>query len=154
MPTANTDAGGVDLLILTKLMRESNNWGGGRNPIRRPGTYVITGGAIALDFLKPGQYYRILGSVFNDGVYRYGAESDLMDETFEGGIWALFVTRDFIADAQEIATWETKYGDSAVSPFTMESFGGYSYQKAVRDGTSGGGWESALTSMIRRWRKL
>lgn len=37
------------------------------------GTFTIENGAIDLSDtdIKPGQYYRIIGSVFNDGVYQY-----------------------------------------------------------------------------------
>ena len=37
---------------------------------RQRGTYTVTGGTLQLDGLQTGQYFRILGSMFNDGVYQ------------------------------------------------------------------------------------
>ena len=57
--------------MLEELMRECRNYfliPGGVHP----DTYTIKDGSIALPFLVYGQYFRIVGSVFNDGVYEYG----------------------------------------------------------------------------------
>ena len=35
------------------------------------GTYTIEDGGITLPFLAKGQYFRICGSVFNDGLHQY-----------------------------------------------------------------------------------
>ena len=49
------------------------------------GKYTITNGSINLSFLLDGQYFRIVGSALNDGVYQYPA-SCLKDEQFEGSV--------------------------------------------------------------------
>ena len=49
------------------------------------GTFTIKDGGIALPFLANGQYFRIIGSVFNDGLHQYPA-ADLVDEEFSGAI--------------------------------------------------------------------
>ena len=50
-------------------------------------TYEIKGGKIApLDFLQNNQYFRIVGSVFNDGVYQNTAYLTLTDEIFSGAV--------------------------------------------------------------------
>ena len=118
------------------------------------GTYTIEDGGIALPFLANGQYFRIFGSVFNDGLHQYPA-SDLKAETFEGTVWALAVPQDVIDLAVEIEAWETKNGDASVSPYQSESFGGYQYSKAT-DSVSGGSvtWQSAFRSRLSAWRKL
>lgn len=111
------------------------------------------------------QYFRIMGSVFNDGVHQKGLGSDaLHDETFYGSVWAMAVPPSVIALAEEIEKWQEKYGsvDSAsMSPFNSESFGGYSYSKSTGggsyygDGASGGnGWKSAFADRLNRWRKI
>lgn len=120
-----------------------------------PGTFAIKGGRIDLPFLKDGQYFRIIGSVFNDGLHQYHAppaedtppvaeetdaaeglepegteepkESDLTDETFDGKIWALAIPREIIKIAAEMAEWQEKYGAKAAGVYQSESFGGYSY---------------------------
>ena len=118
------------------------------------GTYTIEDGGITLPFLENGQYFRICGSVFNDGLHQYPA-SDLKAETFEGNVWALAVPQAVIDLATEIEAWQTKNGDASVSPYQSESFGGYSYSKAT-DSASGGAvtWQSAFRSRMNAWRKL
>ena len=118
------------------------------------GTYTIEDGGIALPFLANGQYFRIVGSVFNDGLHQYPA-SDLKAETFEGTVWALAVPQAVIELAFEIEAWQKKNGDASVSPYQSESFGGYSYSKAT-DSVSGGAvtWQSAFRSRLNAWRKI
>ena len=105
-----------------------------------------------LDFLQEGQYFRIVGSVFNDGVYQYPATS-LTDEVFEGAVWAMAVPPTLIALSAEIKA----YNDSDAgkpSPFTSESFGGYSYTKATDANGAPIGWQKAFASRLAKWRKL
>ena len=118
------------------------------------GTYTIEDGGITLPFLENGQYFRIVGSVFNDGLHQYPA-NDLKSETFEGNVWALAVPQAVIELAYEIESWQTKNGDASVSPYQSESFGGYQYSKAT-DSASGGAvtWQSAFRSRLSAWRKL
>ena len=118
------------------------------------GTYTIEDGGITLPFLENGQYFRICGSVFNDGLHQYPA-SDLKEETFDGTVWALAVPQAVIDLSTEIESWQTKNGDASVSPYQSESFGGYSYSKAT-DSASGGAvtWQSAFRSRLSAWRKL
>ena len=118
------------------------------------GTFTIKDGGITLPFLADGQYFRICGSVFNDGLHLYPA-SDLKTETFEGTVWALTVPQAVIDLAAEIEAWQKKNGDASVSPYQSESFGGYSYSKAT-DSASGGAvtWQSAFRSRLNNYRKL
>lgn len=118
------------------------------------GTYTIEDGGITLPFLANGQYFRICGSVFNDGLHQYPA-SDLKAETFEGTVWALAVPQAVIELAEEIEAWQTKNGDASVSLYQAESFGGYSYTKAT-DGATGGAvtWQTSFRSRLNAWRKL
>ena len=118
------------------------------------GTYTIEDGGITLPFLENGQYFRICGSVFNDGLHQYPA-SDLKEETFDGAVWALAVPQAVIDLSTEIESWQTKNGDASVSPYQSESFGGYQYSKAT-DSASGGAvtWQSAFRSRMNAWRKL
>ena len=118
------------------------------------GTYTIEDGGITLPFLANGQYFRICGSVFNDGLHQYPA-SDLKAETFEGTVWALAVPQAVIDLATEIESWQTKNGDASVSPYQSESFGGYQYSKATDSATGGAvTWQSAFRSRMNAWRKL
>lgn len=98
------------------------------------GTFTIQDGSITLPFLQNGQYFRIMGSVFNDGLYQYPSDS-LVDEEFSGTVWALAVPKAVIQTAEEMTAWEAKNGAAASGPYQSESFGGYSYSKA--SGASG-----------------
>lgn len=122
-----------------------------------PGTYTIEDGEIALPFLQNGQYFRIVGSIFNDGLHQYGPEMKvLQDETFTGSVWALAVPRAVVELADEIATWQKKFGDAAASPYASESFGGYSYTKSggANENGGAGGWDAAFRSRLNQWRKV
>lgn len=122
-----------------------------------PGTYTIQDGGIALPFLRDGQYFRICGSIFNDGLHRYGPEMELLqDETFDGAVWSLAVPKAVVELAGEIAAWQEKYGAVVDSPYTSESFAGYSYSKAsgAGDSTGSGGWRAAFRARLNPYRKL
>ena len=118
------------------------------------GTFTIEDGGIALPFLANGQYFRICGSVFNDGLHQYNV-LDLVDETFNGTIWALAIPKAVIELADEIGKWQEKNGEAASSPFSSESFGGYSYSKST-DAETGGAvtWQSAFKQQLSAWRKI
>lgn len=117
------------------------------------GDFEVIGGRLSpLDFLQNGQYFRIVGSVMNDGVYRY-PYSGLTDETFSGEIWALAVPPTLIALAADIEEYEKKAKET-VSPFTSESFGGYSYTKATDSNGSPLTWEKVFARRLNKWRKI
>lgn len=142
--------------MLEQVLTYMKNWFVAPNGVHR-GTYTIQDGGIALPFLRDGQYFRIMGSVFNDGLHRYGADMPtLEDEEFEGTIWALAIPKAVIDLAGEITAWQEKYKDTVESPYTSESFGGYSYSKAsgAGDSAGSGGWQAAFRSKLNQWRKL
>lgn len=113
-----------------------------------------------LDFVAEGQYFRIVGSAMNDGVYcnKIADLARLTDEKFDGAIWEMTVPRAFIALCEDIKTWREKNenADSVnMSPFTSESFGGYSYSKG---GSSSSGnavtWQAQFATRLDAWRKV
>ena len=118
------------------------------------GTFTIKDGGIALPFLANGQYFRICGSVFNDGLHHYPA-TDLVDEEFSGAIWELAIPPAVVDLADEIGAWQEKNGEASASPYQSESFGGYSYSKAT-DSASGGAvtWQSVFKRQLSAWRKI
>jgi hypothetical protein len=118
------------------------------------GAFTVENGSISLPFMLNGQYFRIVGSVLNDGVYKYPC-SGLTDESFRGEVWAMGVPPSLIALLADINEWQTKYGETAQSPCSSESFAGYSYSKAT-DSQTGGAvtWQSAFRSQLSRWRKI
>lgn len=112
-------------------------------------TYTIEDGGITLPFLVNGQYFRIVGSLFNDGVYQYPAE--LTDETFDGSVWAMAIPKALLSTVDEITAWQAKNGDSG--PYTSESFGGYSYSKATNSKGMAVGWRDVFASQLSPWKK-
>ena len=126
------------------------------------GSFVIANGEMQnLPFLKVGQFYRIVGSTFNDGVHKYGpnhrASEDsetLTDEEFEGAIWEMFVPKEIVGLSEEIQNWISNNADAINSPYQSESFGGYSYTKAVAGtGRVSTDWQSHFAAKLDRWRR-
>lgn len=144
--------------MLSEICQELKNW---FDLERHFGEFAIENGKLSVSFLQNGQYFRIVGSVFNDGVYEYPA-SGLYDEVFDGAIWAMAVPPEVIALAAEIEAWKDKYqsiDSPAMSPYNSESFGGYSYSKS--GGTSAGQstnpsgtWQGQFYSSLNKWRKI
>ena len=118
------------------------------------GHFIVEDGQIALPHVVSGQYYRIIGSTFNDGVYKHGEET-LTDEVFDGIVWALAIPRRLLELESEIKAWQEKNGAVSASPYASESFGGYSYSRATNPTTGGAvTWQSAFSQRLNRWRKI
>ena len=153
-------------MMIDELCQELNNWfdedpkdGSKRHYF---GEFTIQNGELDLSEIgiQTDQYFRIVGSVFNDGVYQYPV-SGLANETFNGAIWTMSIPSRFIALASEIDAWQAKYGgidSTAMSPYTSESFGGYSYSKSAGGGSSDGSgqvsWQGVFRSRLNQWRKI
>lgn len=121
------------------------------------GKYEIVSNTINLPFLIPGQYFKIVGSILNDGLYQYPT-ADLQDESFEGEIWALAIPSAVIKLSEEVESWLDKYGDMTFSPYQSESFGGYSYSKKSSGSADGANdsstWQGVFKSRLNHWRKI
>lgn len=138
--------------MLTKLCENINNW---FETEKYKNTYTINNGVISpLDFIKDGQFFRIVGSVFNDGVYQKpfsGNVIKLTDEEFEGEIWAMSIPTSIFPLVKEIEEFNEK---SPISQYKSESFGGYSYSKAEDSNGQVATWETVFGNRLNRWRKL
>lgn len=147
--------------MISELCKELNNWDFNYGAEKYFGSISIENGSLVTfsDKLVEDQYFRIVGSKFNDGVYKYPQE-ELKDEVFEGAVWAMAIPDEVIALANEIEAWVIKYGaldSSAMSPFNSESFGGYSYSKGNSDLNGSGkanSWQGAFASRLNKWRKI
>lgn len=141
--------------MLTELCQELRNWFVLNKYF---GTFTIEDGELDVpdDLLQDGQYYRVIGSVFNDGVHQY--PDGLVDEVFKGAIWAMAVPPSVIDLSGRISEWLNQYGDLVSSPYQSESFGGYSYTKANSGqgnaNSSNPTWQSAFADELSRWRKI
>ena len=129
------------------------------------GVFRVEGGRLEVEGVRDGQYVRIRGSAFNDGIWRCPL-SGMTDETFSGEVWPMRAPKAFLKLVSEIEAWVERFGDAALSPFAEEDYGHYRYKKAqtVRS-TSGGGrtsvwetrqpsWQSVYGDRLRRWRRL
>ena len=116
-------------------------------------TFEIVGGVLPLGFLQEGQYFRIIGSVFNDGVYCYDDNLKLTDETFTGKVEALSIPPDLLKLADEIMAY-MQSDEAKPTVFTSESFGGYSYTKATDSSGAAASWQTVFAARLRRWRKI
>lgn len=147
--------------MLTELCKELNNW---FDTQRLFGKFTVVDGKITdhkfLSCIQPEQYFRIVGSVFNDGVYQSTDELSLHDEVFDGAVWLMAVPPSVIELADEIKSWNDKYGvvDSEnMSPYNSESFGGYSYSKSgggSSDDGNSGTWQSVFNNRLKQYRKV
>ncbi len=136
--------------MLTEICAELRNWFVVPDGVHI-NTYTISGGSIApLDFLQEGQYFRIIDSVFNDGVHKYPA-SDLKDEVFHGAVWAMRLPPDLIALSAKIQKYSEQNPNSG---FSSESFGGYSYTRATASDGSVATWRDVFRKDLNRYRKL
>jgi hypothetical protein len=138
---------------MTDIFQYLRNWFDRKQP-KYYGKFKIENGALVGDYkIATGQFFRIIGSASNDGVYIYGQEK-LQDEEFEGAIWLMAVPQDVRLLIIEIDMWVEKYGADSASPYQSESFGGYSYSKA--SGTNGGvvTWQDAFSKRLNMYRRI
>lgn len=118
------------------------------------GAFEIVGGKITpLDFLQKNQYFRIVGSAFNDGVYKNTADLELTDESFSGAVWSMAVPPSVVDLTAEIEEFN-KSDAGKPSPYTSESFGGYSYSKATDSNGVPLTWQKAFASRLNKWRRI
>ena len=148
-----------NLKTLTDLCQYLRNWFD-RNRDKWQDTFTISGGNIQgmENKLFNGQYFRVMGSLLNDGVHQYPA-SDMTDEVFDGVIWSMVVPPAVIDLCTEIEDWKAKYSEAMASPFLSENIQGvYSYTKtAAAAGGSDGKpvtWMTQFSDSLDRWRKI
>ena len=139
--------------MLETILEHLHNWFPAKDGVKR-GAFKVVSGKLEADFLAESQYYRITGSIFNDGLYQRGAnDNELTDESFICEVWALAIPKRVLTLAEKIKTWrETNPETDKVS----ESFGGYSYSKGGT-GTQNaniGGWQTAFAKELSTWKKV
>lgn len=149
--------------MLTEVCHEVNNYF--RRDSIRKNFSVDNGSLIGIPdgFLQEGQYFLLEGSIFNDGVHKWLATGmNLRAETeFSGNLWSLAIPPEFIDLVAEISAWNERYGgadSAAMSPFSSESFGGYSYAKSgsgrsSEDVSEGSTWKDIFAPRLSKWRR-
>lgn len=115
------------------------------------GHYKIENGGVVLPFLTYGQYFRVFGSRFNDGVHLYGTDT-LTDEEFDGVIWEMRPPKDFLDLVAEIEDWMAKYGDTMRNPYQSEDvIGVYRYTKTAAGLST---WQKAFEQQLKPYCRL
>ena len=136
--------------MLEAMLTHLNNWFPAKNG-KHAGAFVIASGVLSPDIgLVSGQYYRIRGSVFNDGLHRVDGGEALTDEAFDGEVWALAIPKAAQKLAEEIAAWRESNPETDK---TSESFGGYSYSRGQSATGGVGGWQAAFAGRLNAWRR-
>lgn len=147
---------------LTEICAYLKNYFLNGDKAKSSGTFTIISGAVPLESLLEGQYFCIVGSVLNDGVWQ-NVSTDLANlraETFTGQIWSMSVPRDFEQLCEDIATWRTTNEaatSSNMSPYQSESFGGYSYSKGGGSSSNSGNavtWQSQFAQRLSTYRRI
>ena len=145
--------------MLTEVCQYLRNW---FEKTKYFGDFSISEGVLAYSDgsalpLIEGQYFRIVGSVLNDGAWKLG-EDTLTDEMFSGAVWSMAVPKAFLELIEEIESWCSANKDAINSPYQSESFGGYSY--SFKNGVAASGesvgatWQSQFASRLNPWRKI
>lgn len=138
--------------MLEEILEHLHNWFPAKDGVHS-GAFRIASGALEADFLTENQYYRIEGSIFNDGLHRFGDADDVLtDESFLGEIWALAIPKAVINLANEIEEWNK---NNPATDKISESFDGYSYTRGSgADGSAAGGWQAAFRARLNKWKKV
>ena len=142
--------------MLTEICAELKNYFIDRDKDIYSGEFAIVDGSIDLPFLLEGQYFRVVGSVLNDGVWQYPT-SQLADEVFDGAVWAMRVPPSLIALAAEIEQWQTDNAAALASPYQSESFGGYTYSKSSgrsENSSNAFTWQDQFATRLNPYRRL
>lgn len=124
---------------------------------------ISDGGLPASVPIPTGAWYRVQGSLFNDGLHQHPAE-DLVDETFDGMVTVCAIPSALLAVIAEIEDWlalnQSASEKALASPYASESFDGYTYSiRSDLTASSGGpaglsGWQAAFASRLNPWRKI
>lgn len=140
--------------MLSEICGELCNYFEDRSNIQR-GEFTARGGFLFLPNVKEGQFIRIVGSTFNDGVHMYPCYT-LQDETFSGTIYALQIPPELVEIATQLATSRNTAAASgeATNPYIMESFNGYQYTRATDAHGAPADWRVLYASKFDKWRKL
>lgn len=140
--------------MLTEICQYLHNWFIKDRTDIHLDTFKIENGAVVPSFeIKQGQYFRIVGSTFNDGVYKFPT-SDLKDETFDGAVWTMHIPPQLITLSEEIKGWTDTNSSNTDNIYESESFEGYTYK--IRTGENGGKytWKDAFKSELKAYKKI
>lgn len=117
------------------------------------GKIKIEDSAISGIDIENDRYFRIIGSVFNDDIYKAPA-TQLKDETFDGSVILMSIPPTVLDILSEINAWEASNSQALNSPYQSESFGGYSYTKATGSNGEPVTWRNVFGKRLNAYRKI
>lgn len=153
----------VDAGTLEDILYHIHNWFvRGTMPVRACSISEGSLPASVTSHLLDGQWYRIRGSILNDGLHQH-PDTSLSDEVFDGWIDSLAIPKALMNVAERIQEYIDLTRDAretALSAkYASESFDGYS--RSIRtdltsQGGSGGltGWKAEFVADLNPWRKM
>ena len=168
------------LSTIESLCAETRNWFTDEPVVS---DYTIEGGGLSLPFLSIGQFFRIVGSKFNDGLYIYGPEGKVYHEvewkepydaakTWDSVPKVVWKETAGFALADETfhgAIWPMsvpsafiklaeevmEYNKSDISkPSVLVSESFGGYSYTKNSNNTDATWQNAFKSKLRRWRKV
>ena len=146
------------------------------------GDFTIENGIISLPFLCENQFFRIVGSKFNDGVYIYGKDHIIRDATWEDVLkdnanwnelkdekWGELKRHELTDETFHGGIWpmrmpvafmnlakeieEYNYSDAAKpSPYASESISGH--YSYTKGSPADNAWQNVFKNKLNRWRKV
>lgn len=155
----------MNLALLEEVLYHLHNWFA-RTKWTVTGCTISDGAlpSAVASSIPQGAFYRVEGSLLNDGLHVMGDKDDeFEDESFDGRITLCAIPKALIALTDEIDAWQKKNGDIMEGPYTSESFGGYTYKvKTSSDfgfSQSGGsstlsGWRLVFRDRLNPWRRM
>lgn len=162
------------------LCAECNNY---HDTDRIIGTFTIENGSIALPFLRENQFFRIVGSTWNDGVYIYSQDSFIVrsstwEEVMNGNLnweevraktWGDLVEHDLVDEVFYGAIWPMRmpraflelskkiaeYNESDAAKVSPFTSESISgHYSYTKASPSDNSWEKVFASKLKRWRKV
>ena len=142
--------------MIDQICAEVKNYFVQRDVDIHAGNYTIENGELSpIPFVRVGQYYRIVGSALNDGVYQRGVDDQSLEaEEFFGTVWSMRVPKDFLALCANIESWQAANAEALSGPYQSESFAGYSYSKGTSANGGAWTWRDQFRNKLNAYRKL
>lgn len=162
------------------LCAEVNNY---HETDRIRGKFTIDSGSITLPFLCENQFFRILGSKWNDGVYIYSEYSFIIrsstwEEVMKGNLdwgelrkykWGELVEHDLVDEVFDGEIWPMRmprafldlskkiaeYNESDAAKISPFTSENISgYYSYTKASATDNSWENVFKDSLKRWRRL
>lgn len=143
---------------LSEICQDIHNWFAraryiGHITIDAVGGVFCNGVALGL---AEGQYFRVIGSIYSDGVHLY-PDADGPAEEFDGAVWEMRIPPAFLSLVREIEDWNENERPKMLGAYSSEnlSSSGYSYQRQNADEIQkAASYKTVFGDRLNRWRKI